>query len=201
MYNNQNVAAWLIVILQIGGVMMIKRIFVILTVLSITGVANATLKIVTQDDVMIGQPFNIGIHSQAEPALLTGLIAFQGPLSVDISEMTIIDLPGISHPPYIVDLSDDPLIPADLADMGIDNFVKVLYYEIVDVAVPPMTIPDGMIIDNISVTCNEACFFCGTIFLIDAAAGQIIATTSTCIPEPATLLLLTIGGLFIHRRR
>lgn len=180
---------------------MIKRIFVILTVLSITGVANATLKIVTSDDGKLGQPFNVAIHSQNEPALLTGLIAFQGPLSVDISGMTIVDLPDISHPPLIIDLSDDPLIPADLADMGIDNFVKVLYYEIVDVAVPPMTIPDGMIIDNISVTCNEQCLFCGTIYLIDAAAGEIISTVGVCIPEPATLLLLTIGGLFMRRER
>jgi len=177
--------------------MMMKRLYALLLILTVANTANATLTMVASGP---GPTFTFGLEATGEPALQSGLITFEGPLSVDASGATIVDIPGISNPPFIEDISDDPIVAAYLLPLGIENYVAALYYEIIDVSVLPASIPDGMMIDNILVTCEQDCWFCGTITLVDASAGKVLGTMATCIPEPATIALLWVGSLVLLRR-
>jgi hypothetical protein len=183
---------------------MMKKLLSVLAVLAMATVANAAMMIsvdgVVPDDAVSVATAVIGVMaSGSHPATIPGMVVGQGPINVDLTATTIIPNFGISGDPLIQDMTGDPDAIAFLADLGIMNPVSILYFEVIDVAVPPKAIPDGVVINSMNLT------YKGTgeealITLLDTGTGEVL-DTQAIVPEPITLALLGLGGLFLRRRK
>jgi len=178
-----------------------KKMLVLLTVLAIAGTASASMSIVAPGQVVGGETFNIGVDVVGESALITDVLVVAGnATAADASGVALAAIkPGVD--PYFEEFTGDPDFTQFAADLGIAGPVAIYYYEFVDVAVPPATLADGALVSNIMVTAGAA----GTdvvIGLLDAANGVLRGTANVqVIPEPMTIALLGLGGLFLRRRK
>lgn len=186
-----------------------KKLLVVLTVLAMATAANATFKISVNSAVdpvapkiKPGDTMVIGATSASELALYPGMVIFEGSgAAVDSSAMSIINL-GIGPPgsQFIIDVSADATYVDWVKGLGFDPFA-LFYWELIDVAVPPRAITAGQMIDglNLSTTATTGEI---AITLFDAGVGTVLASQRISqIPEPMTLALLGLGGLFLRRRK
>jgi hypothetical protein len=189
---------------------MMKKLLVVLAVLAIATVANAGLKLSVEGveaptgaQIAMGATQVIGVNAAGESATLSGMVIFEGAgAAVDSTGMSIINMgfTGGADSNYIIDVSTDSAYVDWAKGFGFDPFA-VMYYEIINVAVPPAVIPDGMIIDGLKLS-SSADMGTITISLFNAAAETTVATqTIEQIPEPITIALLGLGGLFLRRRK
>ena len=161
--------------------------------LSVDGVISPPESSITLD-WSLGQTAVIDIH--ADQTTL-GFILIQGPGAgeLDVSNPTNMWEQSTIAPtdPAIF----DELLPI-LPEFGFPGVVAMFDVGVVD-ASEPYTTPDGLVIDGLIFKCLGD----GDVVLTltDADLGVLDAVTIHQIPEPLTLGLLGLGGLFLRRRR
>jgi hypothetical protein len=187
---------------------MMKNVLIVFTVLAMASVANATLslsfngRIDLPDSEITLKPSQtavIDVHSQNEIAKWTNLVVVQGLASADLTGMSIIPDPDIEE--LIMDVSADPDFRAFVIGYGYLDPVAIAYSEFVHVSGTPKNIPDGVLIDGILLHCEGQP---GDVIvtLLDGADGtRLDQMVIHQIPEPITLSLLGLGGLFLRRRK
>ena len=178
-----------------------KNILTVFAVLAMASVANAGMSISV--DGVVSPPdssitLNVGdtavIDIHADETEMTWL-TIQGPGSIDASAPT--DLWEQSA----VGNMDPALLPdyiAALADLGYPGVVDIIEADILD-AVEPFTKPTDLVANGLIFTClGEGDV---VLTLMDLETNVFDAVTIHQIPEPLTLGLLGLGGLFLRRRR
>jgi hypothetical protein len=186
---------------------MMKKVLIVFAVLAMASVANATLSLSLNGQIdlpdstvylNVSDVAVIDVHSAGERAVWTNIIVLQGVGVRDMSNMSIIQLPIDSH--FITDVTNDPDYGAFLDDLGYTNRFGATYSELLHVSGEPMAIPDGTMIDGIKFHCEGP----GDVIvsLLDGADGNLLdRMVIHQIPEPITLALLGVGGLFLRRRK
>jgi hypothetical protein len=182
--------------------MMMKKLLVLLTVLAMAGTASATMTIVAPVDAMEGSTFGVGLDVVGEVAAITDVIAIAGNVaSIDVGGRVLAN--DVVATPYWEDLSADPDFQAFMNDLGIADTVGIYYYEFVITEVPIPGLTDGSLISGINVTAGA--FGNGDIVvaLADGANGLLRSSqvVPVVVPEPMTIALLGLGGLFLRRRK
>lgn len=180
-----------------------KNIVTVFAVLAMASVANAGLSLSVDGvisppessitlDWSLGQTAVIDIH--ADQTTL-GFILLQGPGELDVSNPTNMWEQSSIAPtdPAIFD-ELKPILP----DLGFPGVVAMFDYQVVD-ASEPYTTPDGLVIDGLIFKCLGDGDVVVT--LADSDLAVLDAVTIHQIPEPLTLGLLGLGGLFLRRRR
>ena len=181
-----------------------KNILTVFAVLAMASVANAGLSIsvngvVNPQDSSINLDYTINetavIDIHADQTAMAMLL-IQGPGAIDAANPT--NLWEQSAAANMAQADLDELIPV-LAELGYPGVKDIISLDVVD-ASEPYTTPDGLVIDGLIFTCTDE----GDVVLTLADIGleQIFDTqTIHQIPEPLTLGLLGLGGLFLRRRR
>jgi hypothetical protein len=184
-----------------------KKLLVLMMVLGIASAANAAL-LISVDGVVDPPDSSIEIMEsdwvtldiwgdgvQPGGMFLLGLaVDAQGPASLDISGAQILYVGNANTDPWIFD------DPDTAAYLGLQNMFVAL--ELVDIPAPP-TLPnplEGTLVDGIRLHCDGPGEV--TILLMDGE-GTILDTQviHQIVPEPMTLGLLGLGGLFLRRRK
>lgn len=177
-----------------------KKLLVVLTVLAMATIANATIKISvngvvdvpdTQINLNPSDTVIIDIHATATAGTY---LLIQGPGSISKGgnfwawEQSSVTIPSPDKP---------DLVPI-LEEMGFGNITELIGIEIVDMS-EPFTIPNGKVIDGLVFHCTD--YGEVTLTLFDADLGVLDAQMIHQIPEPVTMVLLGLGGLFLRRRK
>ena len=184
-----------------------KNVLIVFTVLAMASVANAGFMIsvngvinppASQINLKPSETAVIDIHGAnniiGDAATLW--LSLQGPGLINGNETTN----------RWANSTSANLSPADLAavipilgDMGYPGVRDIVSMDILDTA-EPFTAPNGLLIDAIKLHCEG--FGEVVLTLFNAAdlsqVGQVVIHQ---IPEPITLSLLGLGGLFLRRRK
>lgn len=179
-----------------------KNILTVFAVLAIASVANAGLQISvdgvvsppeSQVTIRVGETAVIDIHGTE---YASGWLLLQGSATIDASA------PTFKWANSSVGNMQDPLLSemiAGLVDFGYPDILDIVTMDVVDTEEPYDT-PDGLVIDGLKFTCTEV----GDVVLTLLNANtfeEFDAVTIHQIPEPMTLALLGLGGLFLRRRK
>ena len=175
-----------------------KRIMVVLIVLSLAAVANAGLLISVGGQIdplypialTSGQTAAIGIYSDGgELADGVGYLVVSGPATAGIA--------GASH--YVSEGSIDVV--------GSGPFYGAVGFDLKDADTEnPLFLPSGTLVDYIPLVSNGTGQIDLELWFDETSAGGQLRLMDTqvfnMVPEPMTIGLLGIGGLFLrHRKR
>ena len=182
-----------------------KNILTVFAVLAIASVANAGLQISVNGVVSpaesevtlnVGETAVIDIHGYDQPDPITGWMLLQGPATLDASSPTFVwENSAVAN-------MQEPLLSEMIANFeayGIPGVVDIIEMDIQDIEEPLVT-PNGLVIDGLKFTCTDI----GDVVLqlLNAKDFSVLdAVTIHQIPEPMTLGLLGLGGLFLRRRK
>jgi hypothetical protein len=178
-----------------------KKFVVLAMVLAISGVAGAALSVnfvgvdrdlvapgmqvlpsdtVTMQIISTNEFWNIALF----------MIATGGPSSVNIANATVVGNPAnpLTGALGVVDYSG-----------AMPDTTWILYADMAKPVIPAPAITNGVVVDGISFHCDGSGDV--NIQLVDLSASIEYGTfTIQQIPEPMTLGLLSLGGLFLRRR-
>ena len=185
-----------------------KMLLVVLTVLVMATVANATLQLSvngrtdwpdTQVVLNVSDHAVIDIVSDAgAPQPNFGVLMLGSGLGTVAGGVNL--YPGsLASIRTVVGAELEEYVEA-LAGMGYPGVTSIIWADFGDGAIPPKPLGPGKVVDEVDFHCTglgEA-----TIWLIDASSferydSQVIHQ----IPEPITMVLLGLGGLFLRRRK
>jgi hypothetical protein len=181
---------------------MMKKVLVLMLVLGIASVANAGLVISvggvvdppeTQVNLTPSEEVIIDIHGIAPSPMMGGFMAVQGPATLDMSNMNMVYAGDLS---FAADLMDvDPDIYAAIEGI-LGPCSDILYYEFFDSGgLQPL----GLCLDNMILHCEGLGDV--TLTLTDPDVVPLDTQIIHQIPEPASMLLLGLGGLLLRRRK
>jgi hypothetical protein len=180
-----------------------KKLLVLMMVLGIAGAANAAL-LISVDGVVDPPESEIELiesdwvtldiwgDGQTDPSTFFLGIDVQGPASLDLSQAEML----YTGNDALVDWLDYP----EIADMlGLQNPLVLLSLN----DLPPVGTPkeplEGTLVDGIRLHCDGIGEV--TVLLYDGDGVLLDTQVIHQIPEPMTLGLLGLGGLFLRRRK
>ena len=181
-----------------------KKLLVLMLVLGIAGIAQAGFLISVdgvvdpEDSTIVLQPSQeviIDIHGVDNPVgAVGGWLLIQGPGSIDASSPTNLWANSAAG-----NMADPPLADyiAALAGYGYPGVVDIIEWEVKDTD-EPFDAPNGLLIDGLVFHCE------GPEDVILTLCDLELTVFDTQVihqPEPATVMLLTLGGLLLRRRR
>ena len=181
-----------------------KKLLVLMLVLGMTSLANAGLVLsvdgaLDPEDTTINltpsETIEIDIHATNMPVgIVMGWITIQGPGSIDASNaLGWEDSSGnnVADPPLSTYITG-------LVGYGYPGVVDIIEWDISDIT-EPLDAPTGKVLWNMIFHCDGLGDV--TLTLMDPAFTVYDVQVIHNIPEPMTIALLGLGGLFLRRRR
>jgi len=174
---------------------MMKKLVALLLVFGIASVSNAALTINVNEamdtvsitgDGATGSPVEAYLLVDGPAHINGGTLVYAGSLSAYADLEAVADSLGM----------DPPTALATFADfVGMPNLQDLSYMNFADGSATPPPL-EGLLVDGIALTdiLGEA-----TLNLVSGDFGTTYS--SVVVPEPITIALLGLGGLFLRRRR
>jgi len=182
-----------------------KKLLVLLTVMAIASTASAALEVVAPAQMLWNTTESISIDVVGSEVATIGdmLVISAEPGgafgSVDTSQKVFATMTDVV--PSLDDFSSDADLQAMAVSLGFANPVGIFYYTFVQVSGNPSSLENTSLLSNILLTAG------GTngildIGIIDGVTGAVKDTKLVeVVPEPMTIALLGLGGLFLRRRK
>jgi hypothetical protein len=187
---------------------MMKNILIVFSVLAMASVANAGFMISVNgvidpadSEITLKNPSDtavIDIHGAGNPvANVSGWLLLQGNATINGSPSFVWANSTSANMDAATFNDMKPLLEGD--PYFYTGLVDIVSMDILDV-VEPFTAPNGLLIDGILLHCEGRGDV--TLTLLDAGTWDAMdSVTIHQIPEPITLALLGLGGLFLRRRK
>jgi len=181
-----------------------KKLLVLMLVLSIASVANAVLTAKISVDGVIDTPdtdiilapsdtVTIDIHAWNDVSASGTVLLMQGLGALDATSLTLWEQSAFTMPSAFFD--DYKML---FEDMGYAGISQIADFDILDLS-DPFTVPNGIVLDGLILHCLGEGDVILTLF--DADLNVLDSQIIHQIPEPASMLLLGLGGLLLRRRK
>ena len=160
-----------------------KKLLVLALVLGVAGLASAGLQMnKTANDTSVLS----GINFTSTAAFAGAYVAFVG-----VPADCTVNYGG--NKVTVADMTAD--LAAAFAGMYpgmIDVPSQVMWFDFADTNAPPVPANGNLVTMKASAPV--------TVYVLDAADASVVGSPITLVPEPVTMLLLGLGGLFIRRK-
>jgi hypothetical protein len=174
-----------------------KKLLVVMLVLAMAGMANAAMELtLSATTVEIGGTIDVTITAPVqitEGGYYIGILdSSAGDATFDLDYPVVIDYLGT---PTTINLEEDPDIMTDICEDGIRQWY--ISMSITDTVAPTDPVKDTLF-SHVRLTGVTAGLVTIALFNQDYVAGN---TYDIMVPEPITIGLLGLGGLFLRRRK
>jgi hypothetical protein len=186
-----------------GRRMMMKKVLITLLVLGLASAANADLMFTiggadAGDTVMPSDVLEVtGVDPVPQGAELY-LVGFDG---VTITGANLVYGGSISSVMNADDYAaaigypDGASLIADLPSFGLPGATDLFAVTLADGNIPQASLA-GLMVDGITMGDGE-----GRLDMVDAGTFAVLDSVNVVVPEPMTIALLGLGGLFLRRRK
>lgn len=189
-----------------GRSKMMKKLFVAVLVLAVSSVASAALTLdIGEAEMDFGATQAIGISGDGATASpVSSYLLVEGPATIAGGTIDYAGtLSGLMDAEAIADGLGVPL-PDALAQIrtltGRPNLNDISAITLADGAIPPAPL-DGTLVSGITLTAGDVEGVATLTLVSDDFATEFATGSVTVVPEPITIALLGLGGLFLRRRR